>query len=420
LNARDFALQVLDQKQLPGWKSNPRKLRAAPPSDPRERALAEQIVAGVVKNLFLLQWYIEHYSSRNLASIDALVAKILAIALYQMKFLDRIPRSAAVDEAVKQTRRFHRTSAAGFVNAVLRNVGRQGWPAELDEKADPEAYAEKILSHPRELFRRLDQLIGTQEALEFSRHDNLEPPIVVRLGKGVDSHALAAPDIEIAPHTSEGMVVARGAKFASLRDWAIQGLGQVQDATAADVVSHLAISTGIRVLDRCAGLGTKTLQIWEAVGTTGQVVAMDASAFRCQQLRKLLQQRNINNVNVIEGAKMNETTPFDRILVDVPCSNSGVLARRPEARYRDAVNCLTKVQREILEDTLPTLSPGGLLVYSTCSVWPEENEQLIAGLLKDHSGLQLMEEKTTWPSADTAPDTEYRDGGYFAVLRAID
>jgi 16S rRNA (cytosine967-C5)-methyltransferase len=417
LNARDFALLNLGVLRLPGWGADRLKHRE-PPEDPRDRALGEQIINGVVKNLFLLQWYIEHFTSRRLRSIDPLVGKILAIALYQMKFLDRIPHSAAVDEAVKQTRRFHRPAAAGFVNAALRNVERQGWPAELDEKTDPRAYAEIILSHPRELFGRLEQLIGPDKAIAFCRHDNLEPPIVVRLGKGVNVDALAAPDVEIVPHTSEGMVVARGAKFATLRDWAIKGLGQVQDATAADVVRHLSISPGMRLLDRCAGLGTKTLQMWEAVGTSGKLVAMDSSASRCTQLTTFLQERSIKNVEVVQGAKMKEANPFDRILVDAPCSNSGVLARRPEARYRDAVNCLTKVQCDILDDTLPSLSPGGILVYSTCSVWPEENEQLIAALLKDHPELELVEEKTTWPSAYTARDTEYCDGGYFAVLRS--
>jgi 16S rRNA (cytosine967-C5)-methyltransferase len=417
LNARDFALSTLDRTQLPGWRTNQRAVRHSPPGDLRDLALAEQIIIGVVKNLLLLQGYIEYFSSRRLASIDPLVAKILAIALYQMKFLDRIPHSAAVDEAVKQTRRFRRAGAAEFVNAVLRNVERRGWPAEPDERTDPEGYAEKALSHPRELFRRLVGLIGAEKAIAFCRHDNREPPIVVRLGKGVSASALPAVGVEIVPHESEGLVVVRGAKMELLRRWAIEGLGQVQDATAAEVVHHLHLAEGLRVLDRCAGLGTKTLQIWELVGPTGKVVAMDASAFRCAQLKELLKQRGIQNVEVIHAAETKNTEPFDRILVDVPCSNSGVLARRPEARYRDAVNCLTKIQREILEDTVPALAPGGVLVYSTCSVWPEENEELITAFLQRHPELELIAHKTTWPSFDAAEATQYHDGGYLAVLK---
>ena len=417
MNARDFALIALDRKQLPGWKTNLRERRQPPPGDLRDRALAEQIVNGVVKNALLLQGYIEHFSSRRLASIDPLIAKILAIALYQMKFLDRVPQSAAVDEAVTQTRRFRRASAAGFVNAVLRNVGRQEWPAEPDERLDPAGYARRVLSHPLELFGRLAELLGTERAIAFCRHDNAEPPTVVRLGKGVGAEKLAA-GVEVVPHVAAGLFVVRGGKQEIFREWAERGIAQVQDATAADVVKYLAISPGMRVLDRCAGLGTKTLQIWEEAGLDGDVVAMDASAFRCAQLRELLKLRGIENVNVIEGAKMKKGEAFDRILIDVPCSNSGVLARRPEARYRGGVDCLVKVQREILEDTTGSLAPGGIFVYSTCSVWPEENERQVADFLARNPGIELVEEKMTWPSFETTEETEYRDGGYWAVLRS--
>jgi 16S rRNA (cytosine967-C5)-methyltransferase len=167
-------------------------------------------------------------------------------------------------------------------------------------------------------------------------------------------------------------------------------------------------------------MGTKTLQAWEIIGATGQIMAMDASKSRCAQLRELLKQRAIDNIQVVESARMETTEQFDRILIDVPCSNSGVLARRPEARYRDAANCLVKIQREILEDTLPALKPGGLLVYSTCSIWPEENEEQVEELLKRHSELKFIDQKTIWPSFETPEETEYHDGGYYAVLKSTD
>jgi 16S rRNA (cytosine967-C5)-methyltransferase len=424
VNARDFALFQLDHKSLPDWKPDLRKPSPPLPSDPRDRALGERIAEGVVKNLLFLRFVIEHLSGKSRNQIDPLVEKILAIALYQMRFLDRVPASAAVDQAVEQTKRFGRCSATGFVNAVLRNVQRKGWPAEPDAQADPEAYGERVLSHPRELFCQLAELLGPQKAVAFCRHDNTEPPTVLRLFSCVDASAFTAPGVEIAPHSVGGLVVARGAKMETLRDWAQRGLAQVQDATAAGVVDHLQLSEGMTVLDRCAGLGTKTLQLWDRVGPTGEVVAMDASAFRCTRLRELLKLRAISNVKVVEGAKMAASTQnfppsFDRILVDVPCSNSGVLARRPEARYRASVDCLAKIQRQILDDTLPFLSPGGIIVYSTCSVWPEENERQIAQFLAEHPQLDLIEQKLTWPSFETDEDTQYHDGGYSAALRRI-
>jgi 16S rRNA (cytosine967-C5)-methyltransferase len=442
VNARDFALTLLDKKPLPGWKANlVHEGKPSSPRDPRDWALAEQIVNGVVKNLLLLQDAIEHYSGKSLAAIDPVVQKILAIALYQLKFLDRIPASAAVDEAVEQTKRFGQRRAAGFVNAVLRNVERQPAPAIPDADADPEGYACRVLSHPPELFRRLVALLGNERALAFCRHDNAEPPTILRLFKGVERAALAEewgrlcdrwkekglpelPAVEIVPHEVPGLLVVRGARSgAILAHWAKLGLAQVQDATAAGVVENMRIASGQRILDRCAGLGTKTMQIQERTGADGEVFAMDSSMFRTVRLRELLLDRSITNLRVVLGSKFSEIggelpTSFDRILIDVPCSNSGVLARRPEARYRDAVDCLTKIQRGILDDTLPRLASGGLLVYSTCSVWPEENEMQIRDFLSRNPGLELVEERSILPSFDETAAEKYHDGGYFVVVRS--
>jgi 16S rRNA (cytosine967-C5)-methyltransferase len=167
-------------------------------------------------------------------------------------------------------------------------------------------------------------------------------------------------------------------------------------------------------------LGTKTIQIQERVGSTGQVFAIDPSAFRCAALTRTLGDRDISNVKVLQVGKLTAVAPeisadFDRILIDVPCSNSGVLARRPEARYASGLDCLLKLQREILDDTIPWLGSNGLLVYSTCSVWPEENELQIRQFMDRHSKLELLDQRSILPSS---PDAQsYHDGGYFAVLR---
>jgi 16S rRNA (cytosine967-C5)-methyltransferase len=424
VNARDFALFLLDNKWLPGWKQNlVRVEKPTAPKDMRDWALAEQIFNGVVKNLLLLRHHIEHYSGKSLAGIDPVVQKILAIALYQLMFLDRIPASAAVDEAVEQTKRFGQRRASGFVNAVLRNVERQPAPAVPDANTDPEGYAELALSHPRELFRRLVTLLGNERAFAFCRHDNTEPPRILRLFKGVTPAQLLvdAAETEISPHESPGLVVVRRVRKGALSQWSKSGLAQVQDATSAGVVERMRISPGQRVFDRCAGMGTKTMQIQERVGTDGEVFAMDSSMLRIVRLRQLLLDRGITNVRVTHGSELSEIgaeipDSFDRILIDVPCSNSGVLARRPEARYPLAVDSVAKVQRYILDDTLPRLASGGLLIYSTCSVWPEENEMQIRDFLLRSPGLELVEEHSTLPSFEETAPEKYHDGGYTAVV----
>jgi 16S rRNA (cytosine967-C5)-methyltransferase len=427
MNARDFALALLDARPLPNWR--PRLLhtkRAESPDDARDRALAEQILNGVIKNLLLLQHLTAHYADRPLRKIDPLAQKIIAIGLYQLRFLTRIPASAAVDEAVKQAKRFGAGRAAGFVNAVLRNATREPNPPLPTAEQDPARYAEVVLSHPPELFARLVYVLGVVDALRICTHNNDEPPTIVRLFPGVDIRSLDAENVMITPHEQPGMFVVTGAKQATLADWANQGIAQVQDPTAARVVPEACeVSPGQTALDRCAGLGTKTLQVRERVGDVGQVFAVDASAHRIAGLRRICQDRNLTNVHPIHGSVLNQLAgklpeTFDRVLVDAPCSNSGVLARRPEARYAQddaTLQSLAKLQRDILDDTASHVAPGGRLIYSTCSIWPEENEGCVAEFLKRHPAFTLVGERLTLPSMDDeGAEPGYHDGGYYAVL----
>jgi 16S rRNA (cytosine967-C5)-methyltransferase len=440
VNGRDLALKLLDYKYLPPWKASVIRQPNPPlPTDPRDWALSEQILNGTVKNLLRLRHEIEHYSGKSLASIDQLVQKILAIAFYQLKFLDRIPASAAIDQAVEQTKRFGRRKSSGFVNAVLRNLERKPPPEFPDANADPERYAEIALSHPRDLFRRLATLLGNDQALAFCRHDNTEPPMILRLYKGADTASLlqewqklrdasktkelpGIQPVEFVPHEQPGMFVVRNTRGTKiLAHWAKLGLAQVQDPTAAAVVKKMQISPGMRVLDCCAGFGTKTLQIQEQ--TTGEVVAFDPSQPRMSRLRQLLDDRQITNVRLVERLELSEATEqihsqFDRILADVPCSNTGVLVRRPEARYYlSNLDCLTKIQRRILDEAIPLLANGGILVYSTCSILPEENELQLRDFLSRHPEFERVEESTTWPGFNETALEKYHDGGYCAVIR---
>lgn len=429
MNPRDFALRELDARTLPHWpaKSIKRKHDGAPPppADARDLALAENIVIGVVKHALLLQHLIQYYSGRNLKSLDAVVQKILAIALYQIRFLDRVPASAAVDQAVEQTRRFGQARAAGLVNAVLRKATRDPSPPLPDREAAVE-YARIVLSHPPELFKRLEKLLRREDALRFCEHDQTEPPTIVRLAKGVEPEMLAAQGVTVQPHEHAGMYVVEGAKRATFADWAARGIAQVQDPTAAGIVPAMQLEPGQVVLDRCCGMGTKTMQIHELLGESGKVVAIDPSEARCAALRRLLEQRKVGNVSVCCVSRLGDVPElaevrFDRILIDVPCSNSGVLARRAEARYYQQPHCLKslcKVQSEILSDTVPFIKPGGLLVYSTCSIWPEENEKCIESFLAESTDFELLQRQLTLPSLEGGA-IHYRDGGFVAVLRRI-
>jgi len=425
MSARDYALWELDRKRLPGWRPGLFRHRVAPPADERDRDLAERIVAGVVKNHLHLLMLMAHWSGRSLKSIDILAQKILAIGLYQLRFLDRVPAPAAVYETVELARRAGRRRADGFINAVLRNALSKPPPALPDRSADPAGYARLVLSHPPELFERLAGEYGIATALRLAEHNQQEPPTVVRLYRGARAEDLAAEGVSVIPHRQPGMVVVQGARKGLLGAWAERGLAQVQDPTSARAAAALDIRSGQRVLDRCCGAGTKTFQICEMLGETGSIVAVDRSADRCALLREMLKRRGISNVAVVNadmlaGAEGIGPESFDRILIDAPCSNSGVLARRPEARYTQSqrnIASLAKLQDRILDDTAPLLRPGGLLLYSTCSLWPEENHRRIESFIRRHTRYRVLWQLDITPSLD-ADATDYHDGGYMALLTA--
>jgi 16S rRNA (cytosine967-C5)-methyltransferase len=429
ISARDYALAQLDARRLPHWPPDLLRQRGTSPStnvpaDPRDRALAEQIVNGVLKNLLYLQNLIAHLTQRSIKRTDPLVQKILAIGLYQLRFLTRVPASAAVDEAVKQAKRVGHVHAAGFINAALRRAARESDPPAPDAALNPDAYAEVALSHPADLFARLVKLLGTADALKFCEHDNLEPPTIVRLAPSSTARELDLPGVTVMPHERPGFFIVSPAKAPTLADWAQRGVAQAQDPTSALAVAQLDIQPGQTILDRSSGVRTKTVQILELAGPTGRIIAMDPSEPRIGILARLVGERNLANIHPRKVGMILDIAPsdpkqFHRILIDAPCSNSGVLARRPEARYNQsdaAIASVTKLQDRILSDSAPALIPGGRMVYSTCSVWSEENELRIQEFLKQRPDYELFDQHTTLPSFDPDP-TKYHDAGYYAVLK---
>jgi 16S rRNA (cytosine967-C5)-methyltransferase len=415
MNARDYAWRQLAAARLPGWSFDPKTFRpknAQPPEDPRDLDLAHALTRAVTKHLEHLRWLTKHYSGRTPQQIDPAVQIILAMGLAQFRFFDRLPPYAVVDEAVNQAKRLGFAKASGFVNAVLRRALREPQP-QLPSQEDGQEYARAVLSHPAPLYARLLKLLGPEAALKLAERNNAEAPLIVR---GTPE---AREGITVTPHSKPGFSVITGATEAVLAEWAAKGVAQAQDPTSARVVDELGLAHAKRVLDRCCGVGTKTVQIAKAA-PHADVVAIDPAAFRIDALNQSIQANGISNVKTIVGKELRASQPpFDRILIDAPCSNSGVLIRRPEARYRQddaTLKSLEKLQQNILEDTVPHLAPGGLLIYSTCSIWPEENGDQVRWVTEKFPNLKVLDLQTTMPSTDPDP-TKHHDGGFFAVLQ---
>ena len=431
---RDYALCRLDAEELPGFRANTLRAVKLYEQGARDADFSEQLYLGTVKHLLHLQWLIQHYSGRTLKQIDLPVQKVLALALYQIRFLHRVPHAIAVDEAVEQTRRFKLGKADAFVNAVLRKATREQ-PTGLPTEATPTDYAQHVLSMPADTFAQLAAAHGGFSALQISKHALVESPLLLRLFPGVTIDQLrsaAPPAVKILGHTQPGFAVAEDARRNQIAEWHAAKLAQPQDPTAAEVVDHMQLEPGQSVLDRCCGVGTKTIQMASKLPGAMNIWAIDNAERRTTVLEESVAKLQLTGVRVHCSATIptGGDTPslFDRALLDVPCSNSGVLARRAEAKYRQskvALGRLSELQTKLLADTLKRIRPGGILVYSTCSIWPQENEHVVQAVISEgQPRCELLEQRVTLPAgidvAGHVVPAQYRDGGYFAVIRRVE
>ena len=340
--------------------------------DSRDAGLAAEITLGVLRRRGQLDAVIEQYADRPVAKLDAEVAAALRIAIYQIRFLDRIPSYAAVNDSLNLLRAARKTSAVGFANAVLRKVIANGTnPAEN-------------AAVPDWLFTKWHKDFGPETALGIARA-SLEVPLL---------YQHVPPDAQ--PPADAVATDVPGC-------WAVQTPDpkfRVQDIGSQAIVPLMDLQPQHCVLDVCAAPGNKTAQIHE---TARYVVACDLSFQRLQ---------GTNGTRVVADAT--EPLPFartfDRILVDAPCSGTGTLRHNPEIKWRvqpgDFANFAVR-QRAILTNALEVLKPDGLLVYSTCSLEPEENEQVVRAVC----GTRILQEFRR------IPGREEGDGFYAAVIR---
>lgn len=419
----------------------------------QDRALAGELAMGVVRRRGTLDEVLRSFLDRPKKHLPSPVKEILQLAAYQLIFLDRVPDFAAVDEAVEQTRRFHHKRQTGLVNGVLRNVTRgigdivQARPPmesdvvpldrnrfrrmtrEIYFKVDPEkhpaAYLAGAWSLPRYLTQRWIERYGVTGTWDLCAHAAARPPVILR----VNRHRADVSDVlesirgqgASAERHDNGRSIVLHDPGLLLRLAAFQdGLVQPQDPTATLVVDSLPVRPGMRVLDFCAAPGTKTTHLAECMHNEGVITAVDVSE---EKLRRIHENRDRMDYSIIEpclAEQVGSLTPhsYDVVLVDAPCSNTGVLARRPEARWRqgsDAISRLVGDQKALLHAASHFLASGGTLVHSTCSIEPEEGGQIARWLPKRDGRFQLKQEKFTLPGGEDAP-TRWRDGGYIAML----
>jgi 16S rRNA (cytosine967-C5)-methyltransferase len=321
--ARETSFRVLNKVQGGGYASDLLR-RDTVHLDQRDAALTESIVFGCLRYRSQLDFLIGHFSGKPSPKLDPEVRLALHMGIFQLRYLDRIPAHAAVAESVELVKAARKRSAAGFVNAVLRKVDRE--PIEWPDRATE-------LSVPAWMLGRWIQQYGETAAV------------------GIAQAALAEPEAYVNPVT-----------------------GRQQDIGAQSIVPLLQIEPGMTVLDLCAAPGNKTAQ---AIAAGGTVVASDRYLWRLLEVPE-----TAARVVLDASEPLPFSGRFDRILVDAPCSGTGTLSRNPEIKWRLAASDLPAFQseqRKMLANALVCLKPGGRLVYSTCSLEREENEEVVEG-----------------------------------------
>src|SRR6056297_2357209 len=363
-----------------------------------DRALATELVYGTLRWRGRLDYLVHQALDRDPAKLEPLVTSALRVGAYQLFFSDRIPANAAVDEAVRCVRAMGLERATGLVNAVLRKLAREGDRIALpDLESDPLGHLVHACSLPQWLAERWLAELGPQEAAALATAMNGPAPMTVRVNRTKTSRPELLeelrsrfPEAEACRFAPDGIVL--GHRGDPGRDPAYQDdRMSVQDEASQLVVELLDPRPGDRILDTCAAPGTKTAGIAERLDGEGHVLALDRHARRLKLVARGIRRLQIGGVATLErdatkslADLLDHGGPFDRILVDAPCSGLGSLRRNPDARWRIQPRDLAElavIQRAILESAAAVSRPGTRLVYATCTLTREENDEVVRGFL---------------------------------------
>ncbi len=380
-----------------------------------DRALATELFYGVLRNNSALEFLVSELAAKR---PPQRLATILQLGLYQLFFLERIPEHAAVNEIVELAKKYTSAAEARFVNATLRRAveERNTLRAKLQALCDSEPWV--YFSHPRWLWERWRGRWGEADAANLCAWNNEPPSIYVRLNT-LKTSTLPS-DIEAEPSSFHPLCwkLTGSTQIFHTESWA-KGALYVQDPSTLLAVDVLNPQTGESVLDMCAAPGGKTTYIAEKMQDRGQIIAVDESSGRLERVGENCKRLGITIVAAIActGTRLGRRLrgrQFDRVLVVARCCNTGVLRRRADLRWRieeKEINRLASLQQRLLQSVAALTGPSGVLVYSTCSLEPEENEAVVEAFRKTHPRFELETVRSTFPPRDGV------DGAFVARFR---
>lgn len=363
----------------------------------RDRAFVTELVYGVVRWRGTLDWIISRAARRPIESIDAIPRNLLRLGAYQGTFLRSVPGPVACHETVEQAKR-RIPKAQGFINAVCRAIVNRPWQEDLPPVSEqPVRHLAAATSHPEWIVERWIDRFGVEQAYALCAAGNVVPPVSIRTNTLRTSReallaGLAEQGLNVRPSVwlPEGILLQNAGSVEQLPGYK-DGMFVVQDEAAGLVGHVLSPRPGQIVFDMCAAPGGKTTHIAQLMGDVGQVIAIEEHQGKARLITEAARRLGMNSIQTICGdaRKLPEMLPHqaDCVLLDAPCSGLGLLRKKPDIRWRrqpSDIRDLVVLQRELLEAAVTAVKPGGTLVYSTCTIEPEENEEQIQWCLERH------------------------------------
>jgi 16S rRNA (cytosine967-C5)-methyltransferase len=411
-----------------------------------DHALATELVMGVLRWRSRLDADIATASSQRLAKLDLEILIALRLAIYQFVWLDRIPQRAALHESVELVKRARKRSAAPFVNAILRKLSAvplsRGTPGQV-EPASAETLA-RSFAHPPWLVERWGHEYGLSAAHQICQYNQAIPTTAIRLRTPTAEEQLNREEIALSPG---GLLAsARRVQAGDVTKTQPFRTGQIVIQDEASQLVAALVGNGSNILDCCAAPGGKTLALADR-NPAAAITAVELHSHRTRLLQKLLHAHallSLTRIQIVnaDAQHLPISLPFDRVLADVPCSGTGTLARNPEIKWRLTIDDLAELherQAAILRSALSQVAPAGRLIYSTCSLEKEENENVVEQALSANHSFRLLDCRTeldrlkttgelTWPDPAsltrgpylrTLPGVHPCDGFFAAILERI-
>jgi len=385
------------------------------PLDARDRRWTQELVYGMLRNRSWIDAVLSARVRGGLARLDPDLIDLLRLGVYQLLFMRSVPAYAAIAQTVELTKLRHGMGASKLANAVLRRVDRERDALDVAAPTDPVDALALAYSHPRWIVARWVARWGAAETERLLVANNSEAPTVLRpyglvheqLEATLESAGVAVEDV---PLVRDSLQLASGASLAELGAYR-KGLFFVQDPGATLVTEYASVPAGAVVADLCSAPGGKSLELSR---TAASVIAADRSFGRSLRNVKNFERVDARSVmTLVADARHPAIRPVDAVLVDVPCTGTGTFRRHPDARWRLKISDLAvmaALQRSILRAAASVVRPGGLLIYSTCSLEPEENDAQIESFLAEHQDFQLE------PPAEGVVPADVLDAGRLRVL----